>query len=411
MFKKLVYFGVAILLLITCKKNNVVVGSIASLDCSSATHSGTLIQGATTDGVSSIVSYSGGNGGVHSGQSVNSTGVTGLTATLEEGSFSNSDGTLTYVISGTPSGSGTASFELNIGGQNCTLTRTVNVLFGTVTSLNCGGAIHFGTLMEGVPVSGVSSTIPYDGGNGGFDNGQTVNSTGVAGLTATLSPGSFETGSGGVTYFISGTPSGNGTASFAINIGGKNCTLTRTVNMGPCGGLTTFVDARDGKTYSVVQIGSQCWMAENLDYTPSSGNSSCFNNSVASCNTYGRLYDWNTALTACPSGWHLPSGAEWTVLTNNLGGTSAAGGKMKSVTGWQSPNTGATNESGFSALPGGSQTNEGTFFNLGVSGYWWSTTEINANVVLTYYLRYENAIAHSFNISKSQLFSCRCVKD
>jgi hypothetical protein len=101
-------------------------GKIASLDCASATNNGTLTQGNPAISVSSVISYSSGNGGYYSGQTITSTGVTGLTATLQVGSFANGNGTLTYTISGTPASVGTANFAINSGGKSCTLTFTVN---------------------------------------------------------------------------------------------------------------------------------------------------------------------------------------------------------------------------------------------------------------------------------------------
>jgi hypothetical protein len=169
-----------------------------------------------------VVSYIGGNGGPHNGQSVTSSGVTGLTATLSAGSFASGSGTLTYTITGTPSSSGTASFALNIGGQTATLTRTVDS--GLITSLNASSPRTTGAQFNGYPVSG-SSYVSYTGGNGGPHSGQTVSSTGVTGLTATLSAGSFAVGSGTLTYTLTGSPSGVGTASFSLNIGGITTTL------------------------------------------------------------------------------------------------------------------------------------------------------------------------------------------
>jgi hypothetical protein len=220
-------------------------GTITSLSCGSAINNGILISGLAASGVSSVVEYSGGNGGAHNGQTVSSTGVTGLTATLSAGSFALGNGTLTYSISGTPSAAGTASFVLNIGGQICTLTRVVNA--GSISGLSCGSATNNGTLTASVVASNVSSVITYAGGNGGLHNGQTVSSTGVTGLTATLSPGAFAVGSGTVTYNITGTPSAAGTASFALNIGGQSCTLTRTVTSGAT--LNTFNYFLPGQQY------------------------------------------------------------------------------------------------------------------------------------------------------------------
>jgi uncharacterized protein (TIGR02145 family) len=222
-------------------------GSVSALNCGNATHNGTLTQGMAASGVSSIVPYTGGNGGTYNGQTIPSTGVTGLTATLTAGTFANGNGTLTYTITGTPAGSGTASFALNIGGQSCVLTRTVNSSMGIITNLNCGAATNNGTLTQGVPSSGVTSVVPYSGGNGGPHNGQTVVSTGVTGLTATLTSGTFANGNGTLTYTITGTPAGSGTANFALNIGGQSCTLSRTVSQGGgtitglnCGAATNF---------------------------------------------------------------------------------------------------------------------------------------------------------------------------
>jgi hypothetical protein len=205
------------------------VGTVSGLNCGT-TNNGTLVGGVSASGVSSVVSYTGGNGGGHNGQTVTSTGITGLTATLTSGTFLSGSGTLIYTITGTPSGLGTANFAISIGGRTCTLSRTV--VGGSISTISCGTATTNGTLVHPVAASGVNSVIPYTGGNGGMHSGQTVTSTGVTGLTATLSSGSFASGNGNLTYTITGTPSAAGTASFAINIGGQTCALTRTVVAG-----------------------------------------------------------------------------------------------------------------------------------------------------------------------------------
>ena len=167
-------------------------GTITALTCASVINTGNLFTGTVASGVSSSIPYIGGNGGLYNGQTITSTGVSGLTATLTAGVFSNGLGNLVYTITGTPSTIGTASFELTIGGQSCTLTRTV--VAGTISALTCASASNNGTLTAGVAASGVSSIIPYTGGNGGMHNGQTVVSTGITGLTATLTAGSFANG-------------------------------------------------------------------------------------------------------------------------------------------------------------------------------------------------------------------------
>jgi hypothetical protein len=222
-------------------------GSITSLSASSPTNSGSLINGVAASGVSSIVSYAGGNGETHSGQSVASTGVSGLTATLTSGIFASGNGNLTYNITGTPTSAGTANFALNIGGQTATLARIVDP--GSITSLSASSPTNNGSLIHGVAASGVSSVVSYAGGNGGFFSGQTVTSTGVTGLTATLTSGNFGVGSGTLTYTVTGIPSSAGTASFALNVGGQTATLTRTVDPGSVSSLAAGSPVNTGILY------------------------------------------------------------------------------------------------------------------------------------------------------------------
>ena len=141
----------------------------------------------------------------------------------------------------------------------------------------------------------------------------------------------------------------------------------------PCLGIPTITDSRDGQVYPTVQIGTQCWMKKNMNYP--TGNCWCYDNKKSNCDIYGRLYDWETALIVCPSGWHLPSDEEWNKLIECLGGIYMAEGKMKE-TGtdhWMSPNEGTTNSSGFTALAGGSRSYNGRFGNLRVSTIFWSS--------------------------------------
>jgi uncharacterized protein (TIGR02145 family) len=155
----------------------------------------------------------------------------------------------------------------------------------------------------------------------------------------------------------------------------------------------------EGNTYRTVKISSQWWMAENLAYLPSvnpssSGSSSSARyyvngyqgtniaNAKATSNyqTYGVLYNWPAANNGCPTGWHLPSSTEFTTLATYLGGDNVAGGKLKEAGTlyWNSPNTGATNETGFTALPGGVRLKDGTFADIGITSHYWSSTLINS---------------------------------
>ena len=176
------------------------------------------------------------------------------------------------------------------------------------------------------------------------------------------------------------------------------------------GGSTSFTDLRDGQEYKTVQIGDQLWMAENLNYEMDS--SWCFYNDSTNCELYGRLYKWEAAMNACPVGWLLPSDDDWTELINFLGGESIAGGKMKSCTGlWIGRSEGATNESGFTGLPGGYYFDNDPFFYLSYVGYWWSATDSGAGSAWTRTLYYANDDARRIDEDKGLGISVRCVKD
>ena len=173
-----------------------------------------------------------------------------------------------------------------------------------------------------------------------------------------------------------------------------------------------FTDSRDSKSYTTVQIGTQCWMAENLNYETTS-NSWWYNDIEANGDIYGRLYTWDAALTACPSGWSLPSDDEWTILSDFLGGSNIAGGKMKETgeAHWNSPNYGATNSSGFTGLPGGNRNSSGSFNSLGSSGYWWSSSEYSGTRAWRRLLNYGNDQVSRGSGYKTDGYSVRCLKD
>jgi len=170
---------------------------------------------------------------------------------------------------------------------------------------------------------------------------------------------------------------------------------------------TTFVDTRDGQTYRKISIGSQVWMAENLNFAAKG--SKCYGNSPDSCAKYGRLFTWADAKTACPSGWHLPSDAEWTALENTVGGSQTAGKKLKSKTGWTNNGNG-TDEYAFSALPGGNGNSDGNFDDAGYNGIWWSATEYSAEYAWDRYMYYSDEYVIRNYDDKTLLYSVRCVQ-
>ena len=169
----------------------------------------------------------------------------------------------------------------------------------------------------------------------------------------------------------------------------------------------TFTDSRDGKTYKIVKIGTQTWMAENLNYNTSSG-SWCYNNNISNCSKYGRLYDWETAKNVCPSGWHLPNDAEWTKLTGFIGSDVVK--KLKSTTGWNSNDNGS-DSFGFAAVPGGYRNNDGTFLTIESESDWWSSTEGDNKNAWNKYLKFNDGSVNSLLFKKDLGFSVRCVKD
>ncbi|MGB2763263.1 MAG: FISUMP domain-containing protein [Candidatus Aminicenantaceae bacterium] len=174
----------------------------------------------------------------------------------------------------------------------------------------------------------------------------------------------------------------------------------------------TLTDSRDGQIYKTVKIGNQWWMAENLNYDEGSS-SYCYGNNSSNCNTYGRLYDWYTACNVCPEGWHLPTKSEWTILFNYLGGVTVAGGKMKEtgLSHWNSPNTGATNESDFTALPSGCWSSYYySFHNLGNRAYFWTSTA-DGSLAWNFSLGYNFAAVSWSCGDKTFCPSVRCVKD
>jgi len=214
-------------------------------------------------------------------------------------------------------------------------------------------------------------------------------------------------------------------------------------------GLNGIVKDVDGNVYKTINIGNQTWMAENLKTTHyhdgtaiqlveatsawvalrSTDKAYCYyNNSSTNGNTYGALYTWAAATDntpsysnpsgvqgVCPDGWHLPSNAELTQLIDYLGGASVAGGKLKETgtTHWNSPNTGADNSSGFSALPGGWRPKpSGSFYVVGDSGYWWSSTdEVFSSLPYLFYLSYDNVRVRAGYTFESNGCSIRCVRD
>jgi uncharacterized protein (TIGR02145 family) len=212
----------------------------------------------------------------------------------------------------------------------------------------------------------------------------------------------------------------------------------------PCPGTPTVKDI-DGNTYNTVQVGTQCWTKQNLKVTKyrdgsfisldttggvngngkgqtwsarTTGARTAYGHNNNNLEVYGYLYNWYAVADnkgLCPTGWHVPADGEWTDLTSFIGGgESIAGGKMKATgtTLWNNPNTGATNESGFSALPGGYRNNLGSFDEIkSYLALFWSATEENSSVAWSRNLYNNSGIVDRGNTIKSFGASIRCLRD
>lgn len=190
----------------------------------------------------------------------------------------------------------------------------------------------------------------------------------------------------------------------------------------------------DGNLYDTIHIGKQIWLKQNLktthykngkvipivaDYSAwaalARGAYCDYDNTSANSITYGRLYNWYAVNTGslCPTGWHVPTDAEWTTLTTYLGGESIAGGKLKEagLSHWISPNISATNETGFTALPCGTRDNEAAFDYFRRYSEFWSSTEYNTWNAWSRGMTNDNSSVNKFFYEKTYGFSVRCLRD
>ncbi|MCL2282945.1 MAG: fibrobacter succinogenes major paralogous domain-containing protein [Fibromonadales bacterium] len=169
-----------------------------------------------------------------------------------------------------------------------------------------------------------------------------------------------------------------------------------------------LVDIRDNKTYGTVIIGSQVWMAENLNLKID-GISACYANLAENCSKYGALYYWVTAMEICPEGWFLPSNDDWEELTRFVGGQLDAGYNLKAESGWQSDGNGI-DKFGFAAVPAGFIDKDGYPYGEGYAADFWSSMEVNDTTARGRMMIYsENAILRS-DESKMLMLSVRCLR-
>ena len=307
-----------------------------------------------------------------------------------------------------------------------------------------------GTVDDNYPVGhAVWDNTGWRGSNAGYNLKSASNWNGNDMFGFSALPGGIRSndgsfgGFGGYAYFYSSSPSGSNAWIRALS---SSYTMVYRDVYNQAAGFSVrclkdqqwqcgnpITDPRDQQIYGTVEIGEQCWIAENLNIgemingTEEMTDNSviekyCYGNNPAYCDEYGGLYQWNEMMEytttpgvqgICPGGWHLPTDGEWTTLTDFLGGESVAGGKMKETgtTHWNSPNTGATNESGFTALPGGNRHANGGFLNLGDGGLFWSSTENYTDSAWYWTLYYNNDGVSRNHVTESCGFSSRCLQD
>jgi len=378
-----------------------------------------------------------------SGGNISSDGGAAVTA---RGVCWNTSANPTIANSKTTDATGTGIFTSLLTGLVPGTTYYVRAYATNSAGTAYGNEISFITTV-GLPTitttsaSSVTSTSATFGGNVKNDGGATVTARGVC-WSATAN----------TTLADNFTSDGTGTGIFSSNLDltgltpntryyirayatNSNGTTYGNEIIFATRGATGTVSDTDGNTYPTIVIGTQTWMAENLKTTKYSDGTAipivtdggawaalttpgyCWqNNDEATYKaTYGALYNWYAVNTGklCPTGWHVSTNAEWTTLTTYLGGEAVAGAKLKEsgTAHWTSPNAGATNETGFTALPGPGRDIGGGFHDIGDHGYLWSATQSDLIKAWYRYLFYNSNVLSGGDLSKVFGFSVRCVRD
>ena len=343
-------------------------------------------------------------------------------------------------------GAGTDSYTSKLDGLEDGVTYYLRAYATNSKGTSYGNEVSFTTFAIYKPtlttnsISNISATGAISGGVISSDGGASITAKGVCWSTTsnpTITSNKTNEGSGvesftsqmtglqeGVIYYV---------RAYATNT--KGTSYGNEVSFSTNEMLTDI----EGNKYKTVTIGAQTWMAENLktskysdgtaipnitDNTQWSNNTTgawCYYDTNAANNAkYGKLYNWyavskttNGNKNVCPTGWHVPSNADWKVLTDYLGGKSIAGGKMKEIgtTNWSYPNTDATNTSLFTGLPGGYRYYNRDYQNIGLKGYWWSSTEWDSFNACYLYLKNEDGEARKYFDFKEVGYSVRCLSD
>ena len=389
-----------------------------------------LLPQVTTAGISNITfnaAISGGTNLIQNGSSITAKGI--VWSTVQQPTIS--------LSTKTNNGTGSANYSGQMTDLTPGTTYYVRAYVTNQAGTAYGNEISFSTTQATLPTlsttaaSNITLTTAQTGGNITNDGGFPVLARGVVWSLMPQPTIALSTK----------TNDGNGSGVFTSNLTGlTNGTVyfTRayaTTQLGTAYGAdVSFTTEQATTSPDVVTIGTQIWQSKNLDVVTyrngdiipqvadrnawgqlTTGAWCWYANNSANGTTYGRLYNWyavNDPRGLAPAGYHIPTEAEWTTLTNFLGGASIAGGKMKSTTNWQNPNTGATNSSGFMGLPGGYRATPNEDFNqLGVVGKFWSSTGFDPSLASSLNLGNNSGEIYWILDSKGLGASVRCIKD
>ena len=342
------------------------------------------------------------------------------------------------------SGTGLGAFGSNITGLILGQTYYVRAFATNAAGRAYGNQVTFSALagLPDVEIKSKSTSageiiivadVTFDGGADIIDRGVVWDTEDNPTLEENLGSASEGTGTGEFTSVIEGLTPGTSYYIVAYATNSEGTTYSESVNINFWDYHGTVSDI-DGNVYNTVMIGSQVWMAENLKVTAYRNNVTIYNlddqndwnntedgayvwysNDISWKDHYGALYNWYAVSDPrgiCPTGWSVPSDEDWQEMVNHLGGSSVAGGRLKSTRTepdphprWRSPNTGATNETGFTALPGGLR--DPYYYDVGSSGYWWTSSEQSK----AYYMSRNSGSIWGSTVPKQFGLSVRCIKD
>ncbi len=396
-----------------------------------------VVTTASVTGITQVTATSGGNVTDDGNVDVTARGVCwGTSQNPTTGSSKTSDGT------------GTGNFTSSITGLTPGTTYYVRAYATNSEGIAYGSEVSFSSnpvllaTLTTTTATSVTQTTAVSGGNITSDGGGAITARGLcwSSATAPLATGLHTTETGTTGTFTSNLTGLNANTKYYYRAYANNSAGTA---YGDEKSFTTeqLKDA-DGNLYSTVTIGTQVWMVENLKTTKYNDGAAIpnvteytwgnlqtdaycwFNNDIANKTPYGALYNWFAAKSSklCPTGWHVATLEDWTTLVTYLGGIDVAGGKLKEAgtAHWLDQNVGATNESGFTALPGGyrgSGLGDGTFYLLGYYGWYWTSTVYPMDPVFDHIAGYNwQMTGGSSNCLQSNLWdmmglSVRCIKN